>query len=52
MQNAQLFATLAAANEVKAAYRGLAAHYVASGPDRAGGKVLTDQYAPIEEMMR
>jgi spermidine synthase len=52
MPDAQLFATIAAANEVKPVYRALAAHYVRSGPDRAGGTILTDQYAPIEEMMR
>jgi spermidine synthase len=52
MPDTQLFATIAAANDVKAGYRALAAHLVPSGPDRAGGKVLTDQFAPIEEMMR
>lgn len=52
MRDAQLFATIAAANDVRQTYRALAAHYVASQPDRAAGKILTDQYAPIEEMMR
>jgi spermidine synthase len=52
MPDAQLFATIAAANDVNRKYRALAAHYIAAGPDRTGGKILTDQYAPIEEMMR
>jgi len=52
MSDTQLFATIASANDVRRNYRALAAHYIPSGPSRDGGKVLTDQYAPIEEMMR
>jgi len=52
MGDAQLFATIAAATDVRSSYRQLAAHFVSAGPDRAHAKILTDQYAPIEEMMR
>lgn len=52
MGDAQLFATIAAATDVRQRYRQLAAHFVSAGPDRAQAKILTDQYAPIEEMMR
>ncbi|HEV8434181.1 MAG TPA: fused MFS/spermidine synthase [Thermoanaerobaculia bacterium] len=52
MGDAQLFATIAAASDVRPRYRQLAAHLISAGPDRARAKILTDQYAPIEEMMR
>lgn len=52
MPDAQLFATIAAASHVRSEYRRLASDLVAGGPETTRAKILTDKFAPIEEMMR
>lgn len=52
MPDAQLYATIAAAREVDRRYLALAASYRREGPGRANAEILTDQFAPIEEMMQ
>jgi len=52
MPDAQLYATIAAAHEVDRRYLALAARYVHGGPGIENAEILTDQFAPIEEMMR
>ena len=52
MPDAQLFATIAAASHVRREYLRLASDFVIGGPATTRAQMLTDQFAPIEEMMR
>jgi spermidine synthase len=52
MSDAQLFATIASARQVRRDYLALAALHVPGGPSARGAEILTDQFAPVEEMMR
>jgi spermidine synthase len=52
MSDPQLFATIASASQVRRDYLALAALHVPGGPSVSGAEILTDQFAPVEEMMR